>query len=82
MSYVDGFVLSVPKENKAIYIRHSLKAEKVFKEDCLLSLVGCWGDDLPDGGVTSFQLAVKCEKNEVVFFSWMPWPSKKDEIRE
>jgi uncharacterized protein YbaA (DUF1428 family) len=76
MSYVDGFVLAVPKENKAIYIHHAVEAGKVFKEYGALSLVECWGDDVPDGEVTSFPLAVKCEEHEVVCFSWMTWPSK------
>lgn len=76
MSYVDGFVLAVSKENKEAYIRHAIEAAKVFKKNGALSLVECWGDDVPDGKVTSFPMAVKCEANEVVCFSWIMWPSK------
>jgi uncharacterized protein YbaA (DUF1428 family) len=77
MNYVDGFVLAVPKDNKETYIKHSLDAAKVFKDCGALSLVECWGDNVPDGEVTSFPLAVKCEQNEVVCFSWITWPSKE-----
>lgn len=80
MHYVDGFVLAVPTENKQDYIRHAVEAAKVFKEYGALSLVECWGDDVPDGEVTSFPMAVKCEANETVCFSWLTWPSK--EIRD
>lgn len=40
-------------------------------------MVDCWGDDVPEGEVTSFPLAVKCQENEVVCFSWITWPSKE-----
>jgi uncharacterized protein YbaA (DUF1428 family) len=80
MSYIDGFVLAVPKANKEIYIQHALEAAKVFKKHGALGLVECWGDDVPDGELTSFPMAVKCKENEVVCFSWMTWPSK--EVRD
>ena len=34
------------------------------------------GGDVPDGEVTSFPMAVKCESNETVCFSRLAWPSK------
>ena len=36
----------------------------------------CWGDDVPNGEVTSFPMAVKCGADETVCFSWVLWPSK------
>ena len=76
MRYIDGFVAAVPKDNKELYIQHAKKAAAVFKEYGALSLVECWGDDIPDGEVTSFPLAVKCKDSETVVFSWITWPSK------
>lgn len=76
MDYVDGFVLAVEKTRKQEYIKHATDAAVVFKEYGALSLVECWGDDVPDGELTSFPMAVKCKENEVVCFSWVTWPDK------
>ena len=48
----------------------------VFKENGATKLVECWGDDVPEGKVTSFPMAVKREENETVVFSWITWASK------
>ncbi len=40
-------------------------------------MVECWGDDVPDGKLTSFPMAVKCEENETVVFSWIIWSSRE-----
>ena len=37
----------------------------------------CWGDDVPDGKLTSFPMAVKCQPDETVVFSWVVWPSRQ-----
>ena len=76
MSYVDGFVLAVPTANKQAYIEHARQAGAVFKEYGALQLMECWGDDVPDGEVTSFPMAVKCASDETVCFSWILWPSR------
>lgn len=77
MTYVDGFVAAVPTANKEAYIRHARDASAVFKDHGALGLVECWGDDVPDGKVTSFPMAVKCQADETVVFSWITWPSKE-----
>ncbi|PSN11200.1 DUF1428 domain-containing protein [filamentous cyanobacterium CCT1] len=77
MTYVDGFVLAVPTANKERYKQHAETAAVVFKEHGALKLVECWGDDVPDGDVTSFPMAVKCQDDETVCFSWILWPSRE-----
>jgi len=77
MTYVDGFVASVPNQNKAKYIKHAKEAAVVFKEHGALNLVECWGDDVPKGEKTCFHLAVQCQADETVVFSWITWPSKE-----
>ena len=77
MTYVDGFVIAVPTANKEIYKKHTIAAAAVFKEFGALKLVECWGDDVPEGKLTSFPMAVKCQDDETVVFSWILWPSKK-----
>ncbi len=76
MAYVDGVVIPVLKSNKAAYIDAAGKMAAVFKEFGALNVVDCWGDDVPDGKLTSFPLAVKLEAEETVVFSWLTWPSR------
>ena len=76
MAYVDGFVAAVPTANREACRLHAEEAAGMFKEHGALSVVECWGDDVPDGEITSFPMAVKCEEDETVCFSWVVWPSK------
>ena len=76
MTYVDGFIAAVPTKNKQAYIDHAEAAAAVFKEHGAAKVVECWGNDVPDGEVTSFPMAVKKKDDETVIFSWVEWPSK------
>lgn len=80
MSYVDGFVASVPTAKRADYVEHAQAMAKVFKEFGAISVVDCWGDDVPPGKLTSFPLAVQCKPDETVVFGWITWPSR--EVRD
>jgi uncharacterized protein YbaA (DUF1428 family) len=76
MSYVDGFVVAVPTDKREIYETHATTAAGVFKENGATRVVECWGDDVPEGKLTSFPMAVKREPTETVVFSWIEWPDK------
>jgi len=77
MSYIDGFVLAVPTANREAYRAHAADALKIFKDHGALRCVECWGDDVPEGKVTSFPMAVKRGDAETVVFSWIEWPSRE-----
>ena len=77
MTYVDGFVAAVPTANREAYRKHAEAAAVVFKEHGALKFVECWGDDLPEGKLTSLPLAVQRKDDETVGFSWIIWPSRK-----
>lgn len=76
MNYVDGFVAAVPTANRKAYTKHAEAAAAVFREHGALKVVECWGDDVPEGKVTSFPMAVKRKDDETVVFSWITWPSR------
>lgn len=76
MKYVDGFVAAVPTANREVYLKHAQAAAVVFKEHGALEVVECWGNDVPEGKLTSFPMAVKRKEDETVIFSWIVWPSR------
>jgi uncharacterized protein YbaA (DUF1428 family) len=80
MGYVDGFVAAVPVGAREDYRRHAAEAAHLFFEFGATRLVECWGDDVPEGKLTDFRMAVKAREGEVVVFSWIEYPSK--EVRD
>jgi uncharacterized protein YbaA (DUF1428 family) len=77
MSYVDGFVLAVPKQNIETYQALARKAGDIWKEHGALAYVECVGDDVPHGEITSFPRAVQAKEDEVVIFSWIVYESRE-----
>ena len=80
MAYVDGFLVAVPESNRAAYLEMAAEVAEVFRDHGALRVVECWGDDVPDGVLTSFPMAVKVEPGETVVFAWIEWPSR--EVRD
>jgi uncharacterized protein YbaA (DUF1428 family) len=79
--YVDGFVLPIPKKNLAAYRRIARKAGKIWREYGALEYRECVADDVKPGKYTSFPQSVKLKPNEVVWFSWIVYKSRKDRDR-
>ena len=77
MNYVDGFVVAVTTLERETYRAHAATAAAVFKQHGALRVVECWGDDVPEGKLTSFPLAVQRKPDETVVFSWIAWPSRE-----
>ena len=76
MSYVDGFVLPVPRANVDAYRRLARKAGKVWMEHGALEYVECVADDVQPGKLTSFPQAVQLKRGEVVVFSYAVYKSR------
>ena len=76
MNYVDGFVCAVPTANRDAYRKHAEVAAAVFKEHGAFCVVECWGNDVPEGKITSFSKAVQRKDDETVVFSWIAWASR------
>ena len=76
MHYIEGFVIPVATADKQKYLDHAVIAAAVFKDHGALQIVECWGDDVPEGKLTSFPMAVQRKPDETVVFSWITWPSR------
>ena len=77
MSYVDGFVVAVPKANLDAYKEMARTAGDVWKEHGALAYVECIGDDVPYGEITSFPRAVQATDDETVVFAWIVYESRE-----
>jgi uncharacterized protein YbaA (DUF1428 family) len=77
MSYVDGFVLAVPKRKVKAYVRMARLAAKVWREHGALEYVECVSDDVKPGKWTSFPQSVKLKAGEAVWFSYIVYKSRK-----
>jgi uncharacterized protein YbaA (DUF1428 family) len=77
MSYVDGFVVPVPKKKIAAYTKMARLGRKVWMEHGALSYNECIADDVKPGKWTSFPQSVKLKPGEVVVFSWIVYKSRK-----
>ena len=67
----------MPTKNKDAYRKLAEVAWKVFRKHGALRQVECWGDDVPDGKLTSMPMAVRLKPGETVVFSWITWPSRQ-----
>ena len=76
MSYVDGFVLPVPKKNLDAYRKLARKAGKLWKEYGAIEYIECVADDVQLGKSTSFPQAVKLKPDEAVVFAWIVYKSR------
>jgi uncharacterized protein YbaA (DUF1428 family) len=82
MSYVDGFVVPVPKDKVEAYKALATKAGEIWREHGALAYVECLADDVPYGELTSFPRAVQVQEGETVAFSWIVYRSRasRDEV--
>jgi len=76
MSYVDGFVLVVPKKKLPAYVKLARKASKVWREHGALAYRECVGDDLKVKMGLPFPKLAKARAGETVIFSWISYKSR------
>lgn len=75
--YVDGFVLSVPKDKKDAYKKIAKEASAVWKKFGALQYMECRGDDTtPPKVMFTFPKMAKTKEGEETWFSFIVYTSK------
>ena len=84
-TYVDGFVLSVPKKNAAKYKKMASEAMKIWKKFGALDYKECMMDDPKPKFITfTFAKMAKKKPNEAVWFSFITYKSRahRDQVNK
>ena len=76
MSYVDGFLLPVPKKNLEAYRRIARVASKVWRDHGALDYRECAGDDLNVKFGVGFPKLMKPKRGETVVFAYIAYKSR------
>ena len=77
MTYVDGFVMPIPKKNVASYKRMARLGCKAWMENGALQYFECLGDDLKAlPGMQGFPKMTKLKPSETVIFAFIIYKSK------
>src|SRR3990172_11579489 len=76
MSYVDGFLVPIPKKNVAAYRRLAKEAAKIWRDHGALEYRECVGDDLVCPHTVPFPKVIGAKKGETVVFAWIVFKSR------
>ena len=81
-TYVDGFVLTVPKDKRAAYKKMAREGAKVWKQFGALEYKECRAEDMSPQHVSfTFPKMAKAKENEEVWFSFIGSKLTRDSIR-
>ena len=75
-TYVDGFIVPVPKRKLEAYRRMAKRAGKIWREYGALEYREWVAEDVKVGKRTSFPRSVKLKPGETVVFSWIVYKSR------
>lgn len=76
MSYVDGYVLVVPKTRLKAYQRMAALGKKAWMKHGAVDYKECVGDDLKAKWGTPFSRVMKLKRGETVVFSYIVFKSR------
>ena len=77
MTYIEGFVVAVPRANRDAYRKQAEGAGALFREFGVRRHVEAWDSDVSEGKVTDFRKAVDAKPDEKVVFSWFEYPTRQ-----
>ncbi|HSI12570.1 MAG TPA: DUF1428 domain-containing protein [Chthoniobacter sp.] len=75
--YIDGFVLSIPRDKLAAYKKLASKAGKIWREHGALEYRESVADDVEAQGMVAFPKLAKSKPGEVVIFAYAVFESRK-----
>lgn len=78
MSYVDGFLLPIKKDNLEEYRKISENAGKVWMEHGALAYKECVLDDSPIEGMADFNKYSGAKKDETTIMAFIIYKSRED----
>lgn len=78
--YIDGFVLPIAKSRLKKYQQVASEVAQIWKEHGAMEYLEFVGDDMNLQGTRSFSDLVAAQKNEVIIFGWVVFPSR--EVRD
>jgi len=76
MTYVDGYILPLPKKNLPAYRRMAQLGCKIWRENGALEYRECVGDDLSPAFGLPFTGSVKVKRGETVVFAFVVFKSR------
>ena len=76
MSYVDGFLVPVPKRKLDAYRRMARLGARIWREHGALEYRECVGDDLKTTMGVAFPKVARLKRGETVCFSWIVFKSR------
>ncbi|KRC85631.1 hypothetical protein D3C87_897240 [compost metagenome] len=79
--YIDGFLLTVPKENLEKYKEMAQHAQGIWLEHGALDYREGVADDIDGEGFASFSAAAGARDGETVVFAWILYASKAERDR-
>lgn len=84
MSYIDGFIVPIPKNKLEDYKKFAELGATVWREYGALEYKEWVADDVKPGKLTSFPQSVDLQPDEVVGFSWIVYESRahRDAVNE
>ena len=84
MSYVDGFLLAVPKSKLDEYKKMATLGRDVWMEHGAIGYLESVADDVPYGELTSFPRAVMAKEDETTVFAYIVYKDRahRDEVNK
>ena len=84
MSYVDGFVLAVPKDKVDEYKKMATLGRDMWMKHGALAYLEAVADDVPHGELTSFPRAVMARDDETTVFAYIVFKDRahRDEVNK